>query len=227
MKDPNTFYFAGDLFDSKHLVGNALLAEEIHRQSDGALLPVLPQNLEQRETSAHSIRDNDILCLLDCDLALFHFDGSELDSGTVVEFMFAKFADIPSVVVRSDFRAKGDQEMHPWNLMASFYPRTEVVLLDAMALYQKALRPQEDDGPAEFMKEGLSRRRSEGLLVEVSERVVEAFGKVTAQAPVLPPDQAETVFDWIAKMPGFRNGYTGQRDRIAAALRRKVEKNLL
>jgi hypothetical protein len=28
-----------------------------------------------------------ILTLLSCDLALFHFDGTELDSGTVAEFM--------------------------------------------------------------------------------------------------------------------------------------------
>ncbi len=227
MKNPLSFYFAGDLFDSKHLVGNALLAEEIHRSSQGRFLPVLPQNLEQRDTSAHSIRDNDILCLLDCDLALFHFDGSELDSGTVVEFMFAKFADIPSVVVRSDFRAKGDQELHPWNLMASYYPRTEVLLLDAMALYQRALRPQEGEGPEEFMKEGLSGKRSEGMLAEISERIIEAFEKVSVLPPVLPPGQAETVFDWLARMPGFKAGHEGQKERVLAALRRKVEKKLL
>lgn len=227
MKDTRSFYFAGDLFDSKHLIGNAFLAEEIFKVSKERLLPVLPQNLEQRETSAHSIRDNDILCLLDCDLALFHFDGSELDSGTVVEFMFAKFADIPSVVVRSDFRAKGDQELHPWNLMASYYPRTEVVLADAMELYQRALRPQEDEGPEEFMQSGLSRKRSEGLLTELAERLVEAFEKVMDEPAVLPPGHAETVFDWLARMPGFRGGYTGQKERVLAALRRKVEKNLL
>ena len=227
MTDKKTFYFAGDLFDSKHLAGNALLAEAIYAASDESLVPILPQNLEQRETTAHSIRDNDILCLLDCDLALFHFDGSELDSGTVVEFMFAKFADIPSVVIRSDFRAKGDQEMHPWNLMVSYYPRTEVLLLDSMSLYQNAYRPEEDEGPEEFLKTGMSARRARGMLEEIASRVVEAFGIVNERKPVLPPEQAETVYDWIARMPGFVGGHSVQKDRIAEALRRKVEKNLL
>lgn len=227
MTEPKSFYFAGDLFDSKHLAGNALLAEKIHAMSEGRLLPVLPQNLEQRDTSAHSIRDNDILCLLDCDLALFHFDGHELDSGTVVEFMFAKFADIPSVVLRSDFRAKGDQETHPWNLMASFYPRTEVVLLDAMALYQRAVRPEPEEGPDDFMETGISGRRTAGMLEEVAGRIIDAFGKLSGKPPVLPPEQAETVYDWLARMPGFKGGYESQRERVAGALRRKIGKELL
>jgi len=42
--------------------------------------------------------------LLNCDLALFNFDGPELDLGTVVEFLFAKFADIPALILRMDFR---------------------------------------------------------------------------------------------------------------------------
>ncbi len=227
MSDTRSFYFAGDLFDSKHLAGNALLAEAIHKASKGRLLPVLPQNLEQRETSAHAIRDNDILCLIDCDLALFHFDGSELDSGTVVEFMFAKFADIPSVVVRSDFRAKGDQELHPWNLMASYYPRTEVVLLDAMSLYQNAAKPEPEEGPLDYMDGGLSGRRAHGMLEGIATRIIDAFDRVAGKHPVLPPDQAETLFDWLARMPGFRSGYEASRNRIADALRRKVGKGLL
>ena len=227
MNETKTFYFAGDLFDAKHLTGNSLLAEAIYETSEKKLLPVLPQNLEQRETTAHSIRDNDILCLLDCDMALFHFDGSELDSGTVVEFMFAKFADIPAVVVRSDFRAKGDQEIHPWNLMASYYPRTEVLLMDAMGIYQAALRPEPGQGPEEYMEDGLSGLRSRGMLQEMAGRIVEAFDRVSTRKPVLPPDQADTVYDWLARMPGYSGGYDSQKDRIAEAMRRKVEKNLL
>ncbi len=227
MTDTKSFYFAGDLFDSKHLAGNALLAEAIYQASQRKLVPVLPQNLEQRETTAHSIRDNDILCLLDCDLALFHFDGPELDSGTVVEYMFAKFADIPSVVIRTDFRAKGDQEIYPWNLMASYYPRTEVLLLDSMSLYQNAHRPEEGEGPEDFLKTGMSSQRTHGMMEEIANRIVEAFSIVCKRKPVLPPEQAECVYDWLARMPGFVGGYGIQRERIAKALRRKVEKNLL
>ena len=104
-----TFYFGGELFSGKHLLGNALLAEAIFARSQGKYRAVLPQNLEQRDTTPHAIRDQDIRALLACDLGLFHYDGPELDSGTVVEFMFAKFADIPAVLVRTDFRNGGDQ----------------------------------------------------------------------------------------------------------------------
>ncbi|HEY6840344.1 MAG TPA: nucleoside 2-deoxyribosyltransferase, partial [Chthoniobacterales bacterium] len=117
-------YFAGELFSSKHLVGNAALADAIAKVSNLKFTCVLPQSLEDREMSAQDIRDKDIVTLISCDLALFNFDGPELDSGTVAEFMFAKFADIPSLLLRTDFRRGGDQGVDPWNLMMSFYPRT-------------------------------------------------------------------------------------------------------
>src|SRR3954465_8346222 len=91
-----TFYCGGELFSAKHLEGNATLCEAIFALSSGRYVAVLPQNLEQRETTAHAIRDSDLRALLNCDLGLFHYDGPELDSGTVVEYMFAKFADLPS-----------------------------------------------------------------------------------------------------------------------------------
>ena len=103
-KDFFSVYFAGELFTYKDLAGNAMLAEAIYARSGGGFRCALPQNFEQRKSRPKGIRDEDILSLLECDLALFNYDGQELDSGTVVEFMFAKFADIPALVVRSDFR---------------------------------------------------------------------------------------------------------------------------
>src|SRR6516164_4032403 len=132
-------YFAGELFSLKHLVGNAALADAIARLSAGRFACVLPQTLENRAMSAHEIRDQDIVALLNCDLAIFNFDGPELDSGTVAEFMFAKFADIPSLLLRTDFRHGGDQEADPWNLMLSFYPQTRSLCLNSMEIYKKAL----------------------------------------------------------------------------------------
>src|SRR5215469_3858824 len=134
-------YFAGELFSSKHLLGNAALAEAIARLSDGRFACILPQMLEDRAMSAREIRDQDIVTLLGCDLGIFNFDGPELDSGTVAEFMFAKFADIPSLLLRTDFRRGGDQGGDPWNLMMSFYPRTRSLCLNSMEIYKKALSP--------------------------------------------------------------------------------------
>lgn len=227
MPESLTFYFAGDLFDTKHLVGNALLAEAIYDRSDGRFLPVLPQNLEQRDTTPHAIRDNDLFALLECDLGLFHFDGSELDSGTVVEFMFAKFADIPSVVLRTDFRAAGDQASDPWNLMASFYPRTEVVTLDAMGAYQRSVRNEPELDPEGMIGTALSSRRAKALLGTVAGEVVEAFGRVVTKPAVLDPAHADLVYGWISKMPGFHTGDENARSRLEAALRRKIDRQLL
>ncbi len=92
-------YFAGELFDHKHLAGNALLAAAIEAAEPNYEC-VLPQLMEQPEMRAESIRNHDLLQVLSCDLALFNFDGTELDSGTVVEFMYAKFLDKPCVILR-------------------------------------------------------------------------------------------------------------------------------
>ena len=137
-----TIYFAGELFDHKHLIGNALLASHIERLSGGRYRCILPQDLEQTGSRAVDIRNQDLIGVATCDLALFNFDGSDLDSGTVVEFVYAKLLDIPAVILRTDFRGGGDQDTDgdAWNLMASFYPRTRNVSLNSMAWYQEASR---------------------------------------------------------------------------------------
>lgn len=90
--------------------------------------------------------------LFESKVAIFAFDGVELDSGTVVEFMQAKALDIPSVVYRTDFRGgsgeqstdmrenKEEEEDNKWNLMVSNYPRTKVIYMNAMAHYQRIYR---------------------------------------------------------------------------------------
>src|SRR4051812_20661306 len=135
-----TVYFAGELFSLKHLIGNAWLAEAIYEKSHGKFRCVLPQDFaELRGRSARRIRDYNLRALIACDLAVFNFDGSDLDSGTVVEFMFAKFADIPSLLLRSDIRQAGDYRDEPWNLMAGNFPRTTSVLVSSLFDYRAAL----------------------------------------------------------------------------------------
>ena len=82
--------------------------------------------------------------LVEAEVAVFAFDGTELDSGTVVEFMFAKFLDIPAVCYRTDFRGGSGEEatesgdkVNRWNLMVSYYPRTKVLYMNGMVEYQK------------------------------------------------------------------------------------------
>ncbi len=202
MTAPKRVYIAGELFSAKHLLGNAVLAEEIFHASSGRYHPVLPQNIEFREQSPKSIRDQDIRSLLGCDAAVFHFDGPELDSGTVVEFLFAKFADLPSVLVRTDFRLSGDQgpSGDPWNLMASFYPRTLSVIAPAMAAYKSGDPPGID-------VEGLRARKSSARAMEIvrntARRIIEALDNVIALPAHLPADLEPCVRRWLEIMPGY------------------------
>ena len=139
-KRPLKIYFAGDLFDSKDLGGNVMLADAIDELSDGRYQVMLPQNgeCEVSVRTSQSIRDADFDLLFHCDVIVANFDGTDLDSGTVVEFCFAKMLDMPAVLLRTDFRNSGDATLpdgDPWNLMCSHYPRTEVLHINGMVLY--------------------------------------------------------------------------------------------
>ena len=141
-KKPLKIYFAGDLFDAKDLGGNLLLAHAIEKCSGGRYKVMLPQDGESEisERSAESIRDADFELLFECDLILANFDGTDLDSGTVVEFCYAKMTDMPALLLRTDFRDSGDRTLpdgDPWNLMCSCYPRTSVLALNAMLFYHQ------------------------------------------------------------------------------------------
>ena len=207
-------YFAGELFSAKHLIGNAMLADAIAKRSQHRFVCVLPQALEQRQNEPKSIRDQDILALLDCDLALFNFDGPELDSGTVVEFLFAKFADIPALLLRTDFRVGGDQLGDPWNLMNSFYPRTNVLRVNSMEIYRSALC-QEKHEP----------NPNQNLINQIAERVVSELDSLTKTPPILSKVLAEPVYRWISQMAGFESAESAER--LLAVLEQKRSRQLL
>lgn len=225
-------YFGGELFDLKHLVGNAYLAESIYEKSHGKYLCHLPQDFELRGLNPHVIRDQDILALFEADLALFNFDGTELDSGTVVEFMLAKFADIPTVILRTDLRAAGDQgsaRHDPWNLMASFYPRTEIVrtasLIDYRVLQQTRLRKAPDDITR---LAGQHASATASIICDrLATQVVRALNKVLKTPPVLTPELRPDVYTWLALMPGLKGKKKELRGHLAKLLERKVLRGLL
>lgn len=212
-----TVYFAGDLFDHKHLAGNELLAGAVDRRSGGRYACVVPQDLEQATERMVDIRNQDLMQVMACDLGLFNFDGTDLDSGTVVEFMMAKMLDIPSVLLRSDFRASGDQEREgdDWNLMCSFYPRSRKVQFNAMAWYQEARRvggqggpggpgddsPGSPDGPGGGAP---AANWSERLYNRMADAVIEALDAVRAEPSTFGGDEARinAVYKWAAQFPG-------------------------
>jgi nucleoside 2-deoxyribosyltransferase len=225
-KSSYTVYFASELFTLKHLIGNAWLAEAIYEKSHGRYRCQLPQDIELRSSTPRAIRDQDLRALLACDLGLFCFDGHELDAGTVVEFMFAKFADIPAVILRTDLRAAGDGS-DPWNLMASFYPRTVNVVINSLATYKttSARRRRLD----EVVR--LAGQHSSAAAQLASEQIatacVRALDRVFEIEPIMPRYLREEVYNWLAIMPGLRDKQRTLRKEFEKILERKVDKDLL
>lgn len=231
-KPSYTVYFGGELFDLKHLVGNAYLAEAIYEKSHGKFLCQLPQDFELRGLNPQVIRDQDIDMLWGCDLAIFNFDGTELDSGTLVEFMLAKFADMPAVILRTDLRAAGDQasaRRDPWNLMASFYPRTEVVrtasLIDYRLLQQRRLARIKDD----ITRLAGQHASATAAIVcdQLAIKIVAALNRMIKLPPVMPAESQAAVYDWLAQMPGMKGKKKDLRARLAALRDAKAAKGLL
>jgi len=222
-----TVFFAGELFDLKHLIGNAYLAEAIYEKSHGRFLCVLPQDLDPAGTAPRSVRDRDIRTLLAADLALFSFDGTDLDSGTVVEFMIAKFADIPAVVLRSDRRASWDAS-GPWNLMANFYPRTAMVMADGLMAYKAIIkRRHRKFDEATRLAAQQATADAQRMCDEVAGAVVRALDRVRQVEPVMPRHLREEVYNWLALMPGLRGKEKVLRKEFERCLERKVQRDLL
>ncbi len=221
MSEPYTIYFAGQLFDHKHLSGNALLASYIDSGSQGRYRCVLPQNLEQRGIGPMGIRDQDLRAVMECDLSLFNFDGAEIPPGAVVEYMYAKMLDIPAVILRTDFRGGGDQDAEgdPWNLMASFYPRTRILHLDGMRWYQEALAL---GGDAMQVSARYQRR--------IAEEVIDLLDEVRKDTPIMEGRRAvaENTYRWALKLAGGSLTTLASHSALVPGIvERKIEKGLL
>lgn len=129
--EPIGIYWAGGLFDYRELLGNLQLGTAVEKVSNGKYKVNFPQDCEcDASRDIQGIRNQDLLSVLRSDVILANFDGAELDSGTVVEFCFAKALDIPAVLLRTDFRKSGDSEELPWNLMCSGWQRTNMLCIN-------------------------------------------------------------------------------------------------
>ena len=190
-----TIYFGGSLFNHKDLTGNALLAEYIEKCSGNQYQCFLPQKVEQHQPTALAIRNQDLAKVIECDLGLFNFDGTELDAGVVVEFMLAKFLDIPAVILRSDFRTCGEKEIggDDWNFMCSFYPRTRVVKFNSIQSYQEAVEKNQTLNETIDM-----------YYASIARMVIESLDAVRTEPSLLQGNQKrlKTLYQWALKFPG-------------------------
>lgn len=220
MSDALSIYFAGDLFDHKDLIGNALLAAAIEKESLGRYKCLLPQDFEQGSNRKEHIRDQDLKMVMEADLGLFNFDGADLDSGTVVEFIVAKQLDIPSVVLRSDFRNAGDQDAKgdKWNLMCSFYPRTEIVTINGMEWYQEA---RAGSAPVE--------ETIKTLYARLASQLIAAFDKARSETPLTTDaDFMEKLYQWAVAFPGASfEDFIGNKNWVAETIEKKKSKGLI
>lgn len=212
-----TVYFAGDLWTHKDLIGNVLLGEYIKKVSHGRYLCVLPQDLEEPVNRTVDIRNVDLKHVMTSDMAIFNFDGANLDSGTVVEFIYAKMLDIPCVLLRTDFRSagEGNKDQDPWNLMASSWPRSKVLKLHGMAEYQQAKTP------------GALSRSIDKLYRKMAQQVVECLDAVRQEKPLVAADKVHALFQWALDCPGagYRDLFT--KDDVEQLIASKMAKALL
>lgn len=219
---PLKVYFAGDLFDHKHLVGNALLADAIDRMSGGRYSVYLPQNKESTtHRDADTIKNLDLEHVLRADCAVFNFDGTDLDSGTVVEFCHAKMVDIPSVQFRTDFRNSGDQggAGDPWNVMCSNYPRTETLCMHALAIYQ-GIRQSEGGDVRNILNEYHER---------LATQIIKKLDGVVGQESLFHGDKEKAlqVYEWTVKAASHSLASSLPHDELVAIVNSKAEAGLI
>ena len=218
MSNALKIYFAGDLFDAKDLGGNLMLACAIERLSHGRYQVMLPQDgeCEVTERTSQSIRDADFELLYNCDCMVANLDGPDPDSGTVVEFCFAKMVDMPALLLRSDFRDSGDNDLpDPWNLMCSHYPRTEVLHINSMVRYHQVKNSVAD-------KTVMLQTFYDSIAAEV----VAALDRVTAQSGWLKRDAVLNQYQTAVQSIG---GTLSQRlplEKLQALTARKIESGL-
>lgn len=201
-KETVSVYFAGALFKAHDLTGNSHIGAAVENLSEGYFKMLLPQSFEPRSFAPKVIRDEDIKNVLKADAVVVQFDGTEVDSGTTVEYMIAKMADIPVVILRSDIRNGGDQgDGDPWNIMLSFFPRVVVKLVDSLSVYKEALKKAKGNESQITQTHELAACKE--LTNRVAKEVIDGLKKVLIQAPLMDRSSQETIYTWLGNLPNL------------------------
>jgi nucleoside 2-deoxyribosyltransferase len=207
---PYTIYSAGGLFTQDELATNIMIKEAVWRLSNGRFQIFLPQSREMQELDQENleayIRNTDLLEVVKADIILVRFDGLELDSGTVVEYMLAKYLGKPAVILRSDFRSVVTlPSCEPYNLMVKNWPRTVEIHLHSYGIWAEL-----------FSAERLAHGDSESLqgtmkaelytlqksVDEVARQVITAMETVIEMKSPYPPAYQEAVYQASRYCPG-------------------------
>jgi nucleoside 2-deoxyribosyltransferase len=228
-------YLAGGLFTQHELAANVSIKEAVRRLSSGRFELVLPQSKELRQLDrpdlAAHLRNLDLYELVQADVLIARFDGPEIDTGTVVEFMVAKMLGKGSVILRTDSRhlaAEGLDE--PYNLMVKSWPRTEIVHIDSLIDYVQMMTDAR-----ERLREAQSGEQvleAEMAIVgrgidAVALRLIEALESVVNMESPYPPELRKVVYEAVRYAPGSGFDQLLSEHHLEAVLQKLVERNTL
>ena len=199
-------YAAGGLFTQHELATNVLIKEAVWRLSDDRFHLVLPQSKELVELDAAYLRNADLLHVVEADIILARFDGLELDSGTVVEFTFAKSLGKPTVLLRSDYRLSSSQGIdEPYNLMAKSWPRTVEVHEECILGYMEQLAEERkalgDDRSFQATLKAEMNAVQKGV-DGLAGKIIAGLEAVLAMESPYPPAYRETIYEAARYGPG-------------------------
>jgi nucleoside 2-deoxyribosyltransferase len=205
-----TIYSAGGLFTQDELATNIMIKEAVWRLSNGKFQLFLPQSRELQELDQPNleayIRNTDLLEVVKADILLVRFDGLELDSGTVVEYMMAKFLGKPTVILRSDFRSVSFLPLcEPYNSMVKNWPRTIEIHLNSFGIWAELFSAERlAHGDSESLQ-GLMNAELGTLqksVDEVAKQVIAALEAVIEMKSPYPPEYQEVVYQAARFSPG-------------------------
>jgi len=207
---PYTIYCAGGLFTQDELATNVMLKEAVWRLSQGQFQLFLPQSrelqeLDQPDLEAH-IRNTDLLEVVRADILLVRFDGLELDSGTVVEYMMAKLLGKPAVILRSDFRSVAFLPLcEPYNLMVKNWPRTIEIHLNSYGMWAELLSAEhrvERDGESLQVLMQAELGTLQKSVDEIASQVIAALESVIEMKSPYPQEYQEALYQAFRFGPG-------------------------
>jgi hypothetical protein len=231
MKTSHPVYFAGERAGFARLLGHAGLAEAIYEKSHGKYLCRLPQDFALRGRHPRLVRDHHLKTLLECDAALFCLDDSRPEEITAAEFMVAKFADLPAVVLHDTLAGPGRGYRVPGR-PTDYYPRTATLSLDSLHTY-RVLQHRRARGRRATLDEvvrlaGQHASATAAVLCDqVATAVVRALDKVIAEEPAMPRHLREAIYNWLPLMPRLRGKEKVLRKDFERLLAAKVKKGLL
>jgi nucleoside 2-deoxyribosyltransferase len=208
--DPYTVYAAGGIFTQHDLATNVLIKKSVWKQSDGKYELVLPQSKELRELDrpdiAAYIRNVDLIQVVKTDMFLARFDGLELDAGTVIEFMLAKFLGKATVIMRCDTRRLGGESLdEPYNLMVKNWPRTVEIHYDSLMNYVGGFAQEwETQGNKETYQSTVEAEYQTVMkgIDEIAKKIIEGLDAVQAMKSPYPDEYQELAYKLAMYSPG-------------------------